>query len=308
MQLHRTVAWLALTLGLMVALAACSQASQPAAPTTAPKTGSEAPKSAASPAAAASPTTAAATKSASPGAPAVTSPSPAAKTAVSPSPAAKTGPSPSPSPLPPTPTVVVPSLLGGSPPAAPAGATCWDVVRDQTRASYIASENVAALQQVYENTATTTDVGGSLCLRDGQVVDSGQSRVLVGLGTLKTEFFPIPGFADRRDNDVRNRILRTDRYPVATYTIEGVEGAGPTFGTTDGPFTGKLTGKLKVLETELPVTWDVEGRVAGGVVTGTATTTVKARDFGIEPPASMLNVLAVQDSTKLKLEFTARRR
>lgn len=292
--------------GVLMATVACG-----GAPVTTPKTAASTPAAplatiavtagspvAAQPTIPAAASPAAAAKQAASPAGASGSPAPAAQAAAVPGSSPTAGASsPAPSPRPAA-SPVAGQLRTTAPAPASPGATCWDV-QDPTRASFTIGETLANLGRLTSSTGTTSDVGGSLCLRDGQVVDGGASRVLVGLGSIQTE---LPA----RDIVIHNDLLKTATYPVATYTIDRVEGIGPAF-PADGPVNGRLIGRLRLLAIEVPLPFTVRGEVKGDTVAGTATATAKPSDFGVAVP-DLADVVKVEDSVELRLDFTARRR
>lgn len=277
--------------GLIVALAlaACTSSSPPAAPTTAPKAAgapaspvaqsTTAPGPGASPATKASPAPAAA--------------SPAAKVAPSPSPARAASPSPSPAPSP-----IVGRLIGTAPPLTPQGATCWDIQQPSAATFRLGNRTEAARPNAVQ--MKTTDVGGFVCLRGGFVLGDGVSRILVGLGTLQTGNLVL-------DSIVRDRLLETNENPTGTLFVERIDGIRPNFGTVDGPVAGQVIGTLRFGEIDIPMTFDAEGQVRGGILTGTATSTLTPSDLGVQV-AQVADFARVEDAAQITFDFTAKRR
>jgi polyisoprenoid-binding protein YceI len=62
---------------------------------------------------------------------------------------------------------------------------------------------------------------------------------------------------------------------------------------------------LTVRDVTRPATFDVNARLAGDTLSGTATTQIKMSDFGIEPP-NFANTLTVADEFRIEVQFVAK--
>ena len=52
--------------------------------------------------------------------------------------------------------------------------------------------------------------------------------------------------------------------------------------------------------------FDVQGKVVGNTITGTATSTIYMTDFGIQPP-NLANIAIAQNKVVVSLHYTAQR-
>ena len=99
-------------------------------------------------------------------------------------------------------------------------------------------------------------------------------------------------------------VPRFNEYPDATFVATAIEGAPAAY--DNGQEVGfKLSGDLTVRDVTKPVTFDVNAKLAGDTLSGTATTRVKLSDFGIEPP-NFANTLTVADEFTIQVEFVAK--
>ena len=62
---------------------------------------------------------------------------------------------------------------------------------------------------------------------------------------------------------------------------------------------------MTIRDVTKPVTFDVTGKLEGDTITGSATTQILMKDFGIDPP-SVAGMLTVKDGVMIKLNFTAK--
>src|SRR6266700_1005773 len=66
-----------------------------------------------------------------------------------------------------------------------------------------------------------------------------------------------------------------------------------------------LTGKLTMHGKTNKEVFDVQGKVVGKTITGTATSTIYMTDFGIQPP-NLANIAIAQNKVLITLTFTAK--
>lgn len=186
-----------------------------------------------------------------------------------------------------------------APNAAPAATGMRTFVIDpqQSEASYAVQETFLSQNLPNKAVGKTNAITGTFQFSaDGK--PTGQvTKITVDLRTLKSD-------SDRRDNAIRSRWLESNTYPYAEFTSTEVQGVPDTY--TDGqPVSFKLLGNMTIHNTTRPVTFDVNGKLEGGAVTGTATTRFNMVDFGFEPP-NIAGVVAVQDGVDLTINFTAK--
>jgi len=122
-------------------------------------------------------------------------------------------------------------------------------------------------------------------------------NITVDLRTLQTD-------AERRDNYVRQHALETDSYPYATFISVSTQGLPASY--TDGQTVHfQLTGNLAMHGKTNKEVFDVQGKVVGKTITGTATSTIYMTDFGIQPP-NLANIAIAQNKVLITLTFTAK--
>src|SRR5207248_1450813 len=106
-----------------------------------------------------------------------------------------------------------------------------------------------------------------------------------------------------RDNYVRRNALQTDTYPNATFVSVSTQDLPSSY--TDGQTVHfQLTGNLTMHGKTNKEVFDVQGKVVGKTITGTATSTIYMTDFSIEPP-NLANIAIAQNKVVVTLTFTA---
>lgn len=188
---------------------------------------------------------------------------------------------------------------GGSAAPAPAGTQAsgeasgsYVISNQDSTASYSVQEKF--LQQNLPNLAVgkTSAVKGELVLEKGAIKPS---TVTVDVSSLKSD-------KAQRDRVLKERALESAKYPEATFTITGMEGAQAIGAGQETAF--KLKGTLKVHGVEKAVLWDAKGLLVGNTLKLTATLTFAMSDFQIEPP-NVLNVVSVDDKVQLDVSLVA---
>ncbi len=66
----------------------------------------------------------------------------------------------------------------------------------------------------------------------------------------------------------------------------------------------KILGNLTLHGKTNAETFDVQGKVVGNTITGTATSTIYMTDFGMQPP-NLANIAIAQNKVVITLTFTA---
>ncbi len=141
----------------------------------------------------------------------------------------------------------------------------------------------------------TPDVTGGIAVAtDGKIIP-GESKFVVGIGSLKSD-------RDRRDGFVRRNVLQADQYPTVEFAPTEFRGLPKTL-PTSGSHTFDVIGNLTVRGVTRPTTWHVKAEAKGGQVTGAASTAFTFKDFNIEQPRVPI-VLSVADTIKLEYDFT----
>ena len=178
------------------------------------------------------------------------------------------------------------------------GLQTFQIVPAQTTASYSVSENLI-FQNKPNNDAigTTHSVQGSFKIRSGASPLVAAMNITVDLRTLQSD-------AQRRDNYIQQNSLQTDTYPDATFVSVSSQDLPASY--TDGQTVHfQLTGNLTMHGKTNKEVFDVQGKVVGNTITGTATSTIYMTDFGIQPP-NLANIAIAQNKVTITLTFTAK--
>src|SRR5216684_1857298 len=177
------------------------------------------------------------------------------------------------------------------------GLRAFQIVSAQTTASYSVNENLI-FQNKPNNDAvgTTHSVQGSFKIRTSASPLVASMNITVDLRTLQSD-------AQRRDTYVQQHTLETDTYPYATFVSVSTQGLPASY--SDGQTIHfQITGNLTMHGTTNKEVFDVQGKVVGNTITGTATTTIYMTDFGIQPP-NLANIAIAQNKVVITLTFTA---
>lgn len=185
-----------------------------------------------------------------------------------------------------------------SSPVPSTGLSTFQIVPAQTTASYSVYEDLI-IEDKPNNDAvgTTHSVQGSFKIKTGSSPLVTAMDITVDLRTLHTN-------SQMRDNYVRRNALQTDSYPYATFVSVSTQGLPSTY--SDGQTVHfQLTGNMTMHGKTNKETFDVQGKVAGNTVTGTATSTIYMTDFGIQPP-NLANIAIAQNKVVITINFTAK--
>src|SRR6266478_4759459 len=177
------------------------------------------------------------------------------------------------------------------------GLQSFQIVPTQTTASYSVYEDLI-FQNKPNNDAvgTTHSVQGSFKIRTGTSPLIAAMNITVDLRTLQSD-------ASRRDNYIQQHTLQTDTYPYATFVSVSTQGLPASY--SDGQTIHfQITGNLTMHGTTNKEVFDVQGKVVGNTITGTATSTIYMTDFGIQPP-NLANIAIAQNKVVITLTFTA---
>ena len=154
-------------------------------------------------------------------------------------------------------------------------------------------EQLARLPAPSDAVLVTNGLKGDLLLRpDGSF--AGGSQIVVDLTALRSD-------NELRDGFVKRTTLQTSRYPTATFTAKTISGL-PAPLPLSGQWKATLVGDLQILAVTKQVSWDATIKRDGSALTGTAMTSFKFGDFGMQPP-SAASVLSVVDEIKLQVDF-----
>ena len=184
-----------------------------------------------------------------------------------------------------------------APSGTASGTRTFTIVPDQSEASYEVQEQFLSRDLPNQAIGKTNAVTGELQFSlDGK--PSGKvTNITVDLSKLTSD-------ESRRDNRIRQQWLESNKYPNAVFTSTDAQGLPETY--TEGQDVNfKLTGDMTIHDVTKPVTLDVTGKLVGDTITGSATTQILMKDFGIDPP-SVAGMLTVKDGVTIKLNFTAK--
>ena len=200
-------------------------------------------------------------------------------------------------------TVILPHTAPGAAtvtdtPISSSGLRTFHIVPAQTTASYSVYENLI-FQNKPNNDAvgTTHSVQGSFKMRTGASPLVAAMNIRVDLRTLLSD-------QSRRDHYIQQNTLQTDTYPYATFVSVSTQSLPASY--SDGQTVHfQLVGNLTMHGTTNKEVFDVQGKVVGNTITGTATSTIYMTDFGMQPP-NLANIAIAQNKVLITLTFTAK--
>lgn len=173
----------------------------------------------------------------------------------------------------------------------------FTVVSESSEAAYFADEELASIGVPSTAKGSTNAVTGTFYLAsDGLELDTSQpSTFTVDLTTLRSN-------EQRRDNRVQEA-LETGTFPTATFTVTEVSGVDTSLDpSAEQAF--QMTGVLELHGVEREVTWEVQARREGDVITALATTTFLYADFGVTAP-NIAGFVSVADDVTLQMQIIA---
>jgi polyisoprenoid-binding protein YceI len=164
----------------------------------------------------------------------------------------------------------------------------WTVTAPSS-AGYRVEESIAGQPKTAVGRTTTVD--GSFTVANGQVTGA---EVNVDLATMVSD-------QARRDAQFRGRIMATDEFPVATFTLTD------SFALTSGTAMEavKVQGTLSLRGTEKPATFTVNGKLEGDSIAIVASTTITFADYGIPDPS--IGPVSTEDNGTIEVALTAKR-
>jgi polyisoprenoid-binding protein YceI len=173
----------------------------------------------------------------------------------------------------------------------------FEVVSESSEAAYFADEQLASIGVPSTAKGATNDVTGTFYLTaDGWALDQSRtSTFTVDLTTLSSD-------ESRRDSRV-HEALETSTYPTATFTVTGISGVDSTLSVEEQQ-TFQMTGILDLHGVQREITWEVEARREGNVITALATTNFLYEDFGI-PVLNIGGFVSVEDDVTLQMQIIA---
>jgi polyisoprenoid-binding protein YceI len=165
-------------------------------------------------------------------------------------------------------------------------------------ASYRVREQLARLNFPNDAVGTTQTVTGSLHFAADGAIEADQSKLRIDLRTLKSD-------EERRDAYLRDRTLRTDRFPMAEFAARRTQGLMFPL-PSSGAVSFQLIGDLAVHGVTSEVAWNVTGNLGSDLVTGRATTRFPFSKFKLTIPR-LLGLVSVNDDIQLEVDLRMRR-
>lgn len=179
---------------------------------------------------------------------------------------------------------------------APGGTLRFQVAPNRSTAKFRVREQLAGINFPTDAVGCTGTVAGQIVIQpNGQFVPA-SSQVTVDLRGLKSD-------STQRDDFIKQAVMQTQRYPMASFVPTAAQGL-PSPLPANGDATFKLTGQMTVHGVTKEQTWDVTAKRAGNQLTGSATTSFKFEDYGMQPPRVPM-VLSVVDEIRLELQLDA---
>ncbi len=190
--------------------------------------------------------------------------------------------------------------------SAVAGERVFVIDAAQSEARYEAQEEFlgGALARINKKAGHVVAIGRTNAVEGSIALNLEKSPVAIGQSHFQVDVKSLTSDDDRRDNQIRKRFLESNNFPIAEFVATGVEDFPASF--TDGEaVTFKLVGDLTIRGQANPATFDVTATLNGGTLSGTATTTVFAADYGFNAP-NIGGILKVTDGFKVVFDFVAK--
>lgn len=175
-------------------------------------------------------------------------------------------------------------------------------VAEGTKASYRVTEHLAGLNFPNDAIGTTESITGGLVFAPDGSINSAQSKLTIDLRTLKSD-------QDIRDVYVKNRMLETDKFPVAEFVPRRVEGLRyplPNLEQATKQSGFQLLGDLTIHGVTKQVVLTGYATFSRDLVAGRAAATFTFSTFGLTKP-QLARVVSVDDKITLEIEFRMRR-
>jgi polyisoprenoid-binding protein YceI len=165
-----------------------------------------------------------------------------------------------------------PAASAASTTDAPAGAQEW-IVTDASQLGYRVKEVLFGVDT--EAVGRTNQITGSFLI-DGTAVTNGE--FVVDVASISSD-------ESRRDNQFRGRIMSTDEFSEAVFTVtQPIElGTEPVEGAT---VSTEATGELTLRGVTNPVTFALDGRVENGRIGVLGNVPVVFEDYGVPNPST----------------------
>lgn len=145
-------------------------------------------------------------------------------------------------------------------------------------------------------TGSTSGIAGDLAIDEADLAASRVGQIVVNVEQFESD-------NNLRDARIRQDFLSSNRYPLATFDVEALDGlAGPLVEGETHTFT--MDGHATVKDITAPATWDVTAGVDDGELRATAVTTALLSRFDAGP-ISIAGLVTTADEITLTLELVA---
>jgi polyisoprenoid-binding protein YceI len=201
-----------------------------------------------------------------------------------------------------TPTIHRTAKQGSPVPCASAtgvpGEKTFAVDPRQSKATYTAHFQAAGQDLPGTVTGVTGDVTGTLNVSTGANPEIRSLVVTIGLATLNSG-------APQRDDHVRNDTLQVSKYPVATFVAANAPILAGNY-TNGQSASFKLPGLLTLHGVTRSVTFDMQGALAAGTISGFGTTVIHIADYQMQQPQiTSVVTVTIQKDIGLRIDFVA---
>ena len=194
-----------------------------------------------------------------------------------------------------TPTSITSAEESSDSEAAADGASTITVT-EGSEALYRINEQLARRDLPNDAIGTTSDVEGQIVFSDDGTVDAEQSKITVGVRSLRSD-------SDRRDSYIQRNSLESNRYPEVTIGVTEIRGLSWPL-PTSGEVSFEMVGDLTIRDQTRPVTWETTATFTDGGVEGLAKTVVTFEQYEMTKPRVAI-VLSVVDEIRLEINFVA---
>ena len=195
---------------------------------------------------------------------------------------------------------------GRSAAALPAGVRTFVIVPAESKASYVADEELFALALTkFGLPAGWSKVVGSTQAVEGRFqIDTGRPAAWLGDNEFTVRVNTFTTGREMRDTWIKENGPRFNDHPLATFRATAIDSGSAPYRAGE-EFAFSLRGTLTIREIAQPATFAVKAQLAGDTLRGSATTRLKMSAFGIET-ITFYDTLTVADEIGLDVQFTAR--
>lgn len=178
------------------------------------------------------------------------------------------------------------------------GEKTFAVDPQQSKATYTAHFQAAGQDLPGTVTGVTGDVTGTLTASTDANPEIRSLMVTIGLATLDSG-------APQRDDHVRNDTLQVSKYPVATFVAANAPILAGNY--ADGHSVSfKLPGSLTLHGVTRSVTFDMQGTLTAGTISGFGTTVIHIADYQMQQPQiTSVVTVTIQKDIGLRIDFVA---